>query len=324
VLVSLEQIYLKKTTVDSIVPKQQSLVIIDSKEVLPKAFQVLSKKNIYSAPVYDSESQSYLGFLDLLDIVAFVVEIIDTQAKTKLSASKQDSIDLYDLLEQIEKFDLEHTSRIIGLATKNPMCPIHTGSSVKKALEVFVRSGARRLPVVEGKHLKSILTQSALLHWLNANLSQLPAKLREKTVRELGIGLKEVFSVRIDTKAIEAFRLMAQRGIHGIAVLDENGEIFSNISAKDIKILEPEVLFTKMYKPVLELVQLVRSSNLKAVFPSFCVTMDNTFEEVIKKLAILGVHRLYIEDAKRRPIGVISLGDILKLFLEDPEERMRK
>jgi len=170
----------EKTTVDSIVPNQGSLAIIDSKEVLPKAFKTLSKKNIYSAPVYDSQTQTYLGFLDLLDIVAFLVEIFDSQEKNKLSSLKQDSLDLYELLDQVEKFDLEHATRIIGLATKNPMCPIHTGSSVKKALEIFVRSGAHRLPVVEGKNLKSILTQSALLHWLDANISHLPEKLKKK------------------------------------------------------------------------------------------------------------------------------------------------
>jgi len=315
---------LEKTTVDNIVPSQKSLFVIDSKDSLPKAFQLLSSKNIYSAPVYNSSTNEYLGFLDLLDIVAFLVHIFDKQRGHMPQSSEEGSADLYEMLEQVEKFDLEHATRVIGLATKNPICPIHTGASVKKALEVFVKSGAHRVPIVEGKQIKSVLTQSALLTWIDSILPHLSSNLRKKTVRELGIGLKEVISVRLDAKVIDAFRLMAEHKIHGVAVVDEKGQIFSNLSAKDVKALQPDALFTKMYRPTLELIQFVRSINLKAVFPSFCVDLDTTFEEVIRKLAVLKVHRLYIEDENRRPLGVISLGDILKFLVEEPEVRICK
>jgi len=314
---------LEKTIVDSIVPPQSSIFTIDSKDNLSKAFHLLASKNIYSAPVYNSSTQEYLGFLDLLDIVAFIVHIFDKQ-RGHIHHKEDGTTDLYELLEQVEKFDLEHATRVIGLAVQNPMCPIHTGAPIKKALEIFVKSGAHRIPIVEKKQIKSVLTQSALVSWINSILPHISHDLRKKTVRELGIGLKEVVSVRLDATVIDAFRLMAEHKIHGVAVVDEKGEIFSNLSAKDVKFLQPDALFTKMYRPTLELIQLVRSTNLKAVFPSFCVDLNSTFEEVIKKLAVLKVHRLYVEDEHRRPIGVISLGDILEVLLEEPEVRVCK
>jgi len=316
----LETDIFEKTIVDDLVPEKSSLIMIDSKDTLPKAFNLLIKNNIYSAPVHDASRNEYLGFLDLLDIVAFIVMIFDAQKHHK----NELDIDLYDLLEQVEKFDLEHATRVIGMASQNPFCPVHSGSHIKKCLEVFVRSGAHRIPIVEGKNMKSVLTQSAVVQWLNSILPHISENLRKKTIRELSIGLKEVASVRVDATALDAFRLMAERKIHAVAVVDEKGEIFSNISAKDIKVLQPDALFTRMYRPAMELIQHVRSLNMKAVFPSFCITLDNTFEEAVRKLAVLNVHRLYIEDSGRKPIGVISLGDILSVLLNEPEHRVLK
>jgi len=275
--------------------------------------------NVYSAPVYNSEKEEYVGFLDLLDVISFIVKIIDSQP-----AKKNEDPDIYQLLEQSEKFDLEPTMNVVGIATKNPMCPVHSNASVKKALEIFVRSGAHRLPVVEGKFLRSILTESTLIRWIGEHLSEISVQLRKKTIRELGIGLKEVISVRLDANVIEAFRLMVKHNIHGVAVLDVDGTIFSNLSVKDIKTLEPDAIFTKMYRSTLEIIQMVRSVNLKAVFPSFCVSLDTTLQEAINKLVVLRVHRLYIEDERRRPVGVLSLGDVLRILMQDPEERISK
>jgi len=316
----LEQISLKKTAINSIIPKTQSMIIIRSEETISQAFHKLILGNVYSAPVYNSEKEEYVGFLDLLDVISFIVNIIDSHPSPK----KNEEPDLYQLLEQSEKFDLERTMKVVGIATKNPMCPIHSNASVKKALEIFVRSGAHRLPVVEGKFLRSIVTESTLIRWIGAHLSEISVQLRKKTIRELGIGLKEVISVRLDTNVIEAFRLMVKHNIHGVAVLDVDGTIFSNISVKDIKTLEPDAIFTKMYRSTLEVIQMVRSVNLKAVFPSFCVSLDTTLQEAINKLVVLRVHRLYIEDEKRRPVGVLSLGDVLRILMQDPEERISK
>jgi CBS domain-containing protein len=301
------------TIVDSIVPKQESLVIIDSKESVANAFKTLIQKNIYSAPVYDAASKDYLGFLDLLDIVTYMVNIFEKQQQ--LQGKGKENLDFYDLLDQVQEFDMGDAGKVVGLASGTSVNLIPTGSSVKQALGALFRTpGAHRLPIVDGTNLKSVLTQSALLNFIASNLSKLPLSLRQMKIKDTDMALKDVISVRIDTPAIDAFRLMSKHRIHAVAVLDEKGQIFSNLSAKDIRVLEADALFTKLYKSSLEIVQLVRSKNLKAISPSFTVTGDCTIEDAIKKLVVCGVHRLYIEDSAKKPIGVISLGDILNLL----------
>eukprot|EP01118_Nematostelium_gracile_P002785 TRINITY_DN130_c0_g1_i1.p1 TRINITY_DN130_c0_g1~~TRINITY_DN130_c0_g1_i1.p1 ORF type:complete len:336 (-),score=99.55 TRINITY_DN130_c0_g1_i1:126-1076(-) len=301
------------TIVDTIVPKQENLVTIDSKQNVSSAFKALVTKNIYSAPVYDVTSKDWLGFIDLLDIVTYIVDIFEQQES--FHTKDKSNLDFYDLLEQVKEFDLGDAGKIVGLATGRSINLIPSGSTVQQALEILLKTqGAHRLPIVNGKELKSVLTQSALLSFINDHLKSLPASIRGKTIKESGIGLKKVISVRMDTKAIEAFRLMVKNRIHAVAVLDEKGHIFSNLSAKDIRILEKDALFTKLYKSTLDIVQLIRAENLNAVMPSFTITADCTIEDAIKKLVVCKVHRLYVEDAQKNPIGVVSLGDVLGLL----------
>jgi len=288
------------------------LIVIDSKDTLPKAFHTLTANNIYSAPVFDSTKAAYIGFLDLLDLVAFIVGLFDKESKRET--------DLYELLKQTEKFDTEHATRVAGLAMRNAVPPIQKGASLQRAMTIFSKTGAHRIAIVENGKIVAVLTQSALISWIQKNIKQIPEQIRGQKMKEIGkTCFKEVISVQFDKKAIEAFRLMAKYGIHGIAVVDETGCTLSNLSAKDLKVVQPNVLFTSLYKPCLEIVQLNRKKCIDAVFPSFCVTPNNSLEESINKLALLKVHRLYIEDEHRRPIGVISLGDVISMISVPPE-----
>jgi len=297
--------------VDSIVPSQ-NVIFFHSNTAVTRVFKTLVTKNIYSAPIIDSKDNSYLGFIDLLDIVAYIVDIADKQ-KEKRGSHQDSAPDLYELLEQVEQFDMEHASRITGFATQSRPPPLQSGATIQAAISVFKDSGAHRLPIMQNGTIKAVLTQSTLISWLYKNLASIPDSLKQKTVSEFGF-LKPVISVHFEAQAIEAFRLMAVHKIHGIAVVDDDGKMFSNLSAKDIKLLAPDAVFTKLYRHTRELVSITRASKAKAVFPSFCVSQHSKFEETVAKMDVLKIHRLYIEDEHCKPIGVVSLGDILKIL----------
>jgi CBS domain-containing protein len=55
-------------------------------------------------------------------------------------------------------------------------------------------------------------------------------------VKELDLGFKKVISVSLETKVVEAFHLMSELNITGVAVVDNEGALFSALSAKDIKV----------------------------------------------------------------------------------------
>jgi CBS domain-containing protein len=52
----------------------------------------------------------------------------------------------------------------------------------------------------------------------------------------MNIGTSPVIQVHYDTPAIRVFRLMDNRKISGVAVVDENGRLVGNTSGSDLKV----------------------------------------------------------------------------------------
>src|SRR5690606_6998496 len=101
-----------------------------------------------------------------------------------------------------------------------------------------------------------------------------------------------------------------------VAVVDERGVLLSNISAKDIKVLkrkqfllkyfkkaiEPDAIFTKLFKSAATYVGAVRAHEMNVTYPNLFCKQDDTVSEVIYKLSFLRVHRLYVVDDLHKPI----------------------
>lgn len=71
---------LDKHAVDEVATKRAvgwTLVRVPSTATIEQALAVLSERRILSAPVYDESFNTDLGFVDMLDIVAFAVDNLD-------------------------------------------------------------------------------------------------------------------------------------------------------------------------------------------------------------------------------------------------------
>jgi len=99
-----------------------------------------------------------------------------------------------------------------------------------------------------------------------------------------------------------------------VAVKNSDGTLFSNLSAKDLKEVKVEEMSSFMRKKVLEFVQIVRSKQINVSYPVFSCHLHNTIDQVITKLKVLRVHRLYIVNEHNRPVGVLTIGDICKIL----------
>lgn len=52
---------------------------------------------------------------------------------------------------------------------------------------------------------------------------------------------------------------------------------------------------------------------LLAAAPVIAVTSSSTLEQVIEVLAVKGLHRVYVVDAAKKPLSIITLTDVLRL-----------
>jgi CBS-domain-containing membrane protein len=205
------------------------------------------------------------------------------------------------------------------------MCPLKITDTIQQALEVFGKTGTHRIPILHSGKITHIVTQSTVVAWL-AKHAEFLGTLGSETIQTLSLGLKDVVSVKAEDLALDAFRLMNKHRVNAVAVLETDGTLMTTLSAKDIKVLDDDALFTKLYKSTIEFVSVARSHELDTTAPAMSSHLSTSFKEVILKLGASRRHRVWITNDKKELLGVISLKDVIVVLLEqlDKVERIMK
>ena len=106
----------------------------------------------------------------------------------------------------------------------------------------MVELGLHRVPVVNKSGvLISLVSASDVVKCIHAQETKnhvADPKL-EKTLEQLNCGLdkEKVYSVKGTQTVIEAFRLIKDKQISGVAVVDNEHKLIGNISASDLKVI---------------------------------------------------------------------------------------
>jgi CBS domain-containing protein len=117
------------------------------------------------------------------------------------------------------------------LSRRNPFRPM-TATASLLAVAKALSTQLHRVPIVDEKTGKcvSILSQSLLIQFLNANKDELKEELRQ-TVGQLQLGLCKVVSVNSDASAWTAFKTLEVNSVSGIAIVDREGKLVGNVRA---------------------------------------------------------------------------------------------
>ena len=271
-------------------------------------FKGLMRHGFLSVPVLQKTKHRWYGFLDMADIVKYITE---TFGETMLSSSE----DFWALVDKEEEFQKKTVNDIMRfpLNRRNPFHPVKKGYSLLYAMEALAKeSTLHRVPVVdEERNLVNLITQSHLIRFLQMNLARLGPK-KDKPVAEFMGVFHTVVCAHMGQKAIEAFDLMIKENVSGIAVVDDEGKIHGNLSLRDLKAMSTDGrLFWRLYQPMHTFLDKLRKEDEQRPRRVQTVTVNSTMEDVINALAELQIHRVYIVDDMKKPIGVISLKDVL-------------
>jgi len=310
--------------VKELVSVGQKVVIVEKGAPLSQAFHILVKNNIYSAPVWNRTTGEYVGFLDLLDVITFIVNLFEIEEReSKRRKSDDPSLDFDALMQRLERMDSQSVEKVTDLSATNPFHVVSEDDSLETVLQVFSSTGTHRIAVQDSlsafPKLAYILTQSALIRWLADHL-QLLGNVVNKTIKQLKLGLKIVISVSSEEAAIEAFKLMARHKITAVAIVSPEGQLLANLSAKDIKVVDTHSLLGSLYKSTLQYVGAAHEMEPNIPAPIIYCKATNTLGEIISRLAVLKRHRLYVVDESKRPVGLITLGDIVREILDHEED----
>jgi len=114
-----------------------------------------------------------------------------------------------------------------------------------------------------------------------------------------------------DTNVMGAMRYMRDCGISGIAITNKSGQIITNFSSADILNLNSD----KFHLLTLGVKEFLIQVNGYIKAPVICKGSDS-IDILMLKMDFFRVHRIYIVDEDMKPVGFVSLTDLMKFLIQ--------
>jgi len=290
-------------------PLVERPIELPSSATLIEGFETLINNNILSAPVYMVDTLEYIGFLDIRDLVSFVVYVYDQQKVTNDSR-------LGDLIRYgIGQFTTPTTDgvTISYLARRNRFKPVLHTDNLLEVVKLLAK-GLHRVPVLgENGRVVNIVSQSTIISLLaKQNFGE------GERVSDINIGSSPVKTVNFNTSVISTFRLLDQYKISGVAVVDDDEKMVGVTTGKDLKFFIRNPTRHALEMTIFENIKLIRSEEVEIRSLAISVFGHELLTRAIQLIAATRVHRIFVMDSEKsfKPIRVISISDILKYFIE--------
>lgn len=287
------------TPLEDILSASQNLVVLDHTDSIDGALRRLAQFGIQSAPVYNRLTNQFLGSVDVMDMVAFVVGAASSHASDE------------DFTEGMKRQFLRPVFDIMNASDTDPFLPVPTHSRLGEVLHLFYAQGIHRLPLVDSQNnLVGIVSQWDIVNFLNQHKDRHElVKQMSKSLFELDLVPGKVVSVSHRATLKDCFTAIMGYKISGVAITDELGCLLGTISASDLKGVTQENFIT-LGMPVADFLKARHKEGALSCF------REATLGQVVDVIARTGVHRVFAVDAANKPIGLVSLTDILRLISE--------
>ena len=210
-------------------------------------------------------------------------------------------------------------------AAYNPLAALAPDDSLLQAVHLFRRQRASRashhqLPLVDAAEsaVLAVLTQRLILNDVVANYRE-QRKLFDQSCMDLGIGTHgaaRVATASLDDPLIRVFRLLHERRLAAVPLVDDKGAVACMYSRNDITLLGKSQQ-TQLDAAVGTVVQQQHEQGLFAEQLMLCapsITLHNAFELLSTNQKVL---HLVCVDSDQRPIGIVSISDIFDYFASD-------
>jgi len=298
--------------------KQTNLIKLDGEMPIKEALGVLAANKILSVPVWDKLDGNWLGFLDCNDVVAFASGIL-----TKGKDIAPDDWTSYQLncrnqMHCEVTFSTLPIKKIMNASKKDLFIPVYQHGTIYQLIEDVFFKGVHRVPIfddVSSDKLLDIVSQSDVLNYLGHHMDFLD-KLGDRTVEKLNLGSRGAVMAPINIPAIHAFYLMDKHKVSAVAVVNPaNGVLLANLSVADIRGLS-ENKFQTLLGPIHHFFLASKGT----IVPPVTCSLNTDFGSVVRKIVYFRIHRVWITDTAGKPIGVISLTDVMKVLTLLQEE----
>lgn len=126
---------------------------------------------------------------------------------------------------------------------------------------------------------------------------------------------RKLMMINANVEAYLAFRTLFSEQISGLPVVNDAEELVGSISASDVKGSRGDSLFQDMFLPVSAYLE--KSARLfQKESDVITITATENVSSILDKLYTNHIHRLFVVDENRIPIGVLSLCDVIAYLSE--------
>jgi 5'-AMP-activated protein kinase, regulatory gamma subunit len=294
------------TPVGWLVEDKRELVVVNENDSAENVLQTMQRHNVLAIPVQAADG-SFVGvitMLDLMTLVAFGSFKVDEEPSsyqmfTSLSARAGDICS-----SQLHAEDQTVWSTTVEAPVKSVL------EAMCKGVHRFLVKGESQ----EGEAAYRLLSQTDVLRSFSCNPDDAALNALDKTVGE-AVQLKTPLTVKSSDTALRAFRALHQNSVSAAPVVNEDGVLVANISSSDLRNLSAGTL-KLVLEPVLTFLGDAKAMGLKTSVPRarspVSTTSECTLRSLINTMLIQRVHRVWVVDDARKPIGVVSMTDVVR------------
>jgi len=295
-----------------------TFLTIRSDLTIRRTLDTLNVHDLIALPVTHYETGKFLGFVDVLDIMAFL-----------LSTWRIRGASIWDPSHfPAAKFFETPIAQVINFSGQDGTYVIRESASIGELIHLFcipvLHRRLHRVAVIssggqgKGKTRKAqkseekiinVLTQSDLVALLFRQRHLLSSELLKGTVKSLHLS-RPCISVRLDSPFVDALDTLVRNHISGLALTDHEFHFSGSFSASDLRGAKLDT-FTFFDHSVTAF--LAKGTSSRGKGPAIRCGVSSTLEEVLRFVVTERIHRIFVSDEFDHPIGVISLGDILTL-----------
>lgn len=264
----------------------------------------------------------------LSEDLPIIVEIIDTRDKLESFLAHIDSR-ITDGLVSIEKAQVHiyrsgaSLSALVENIMRKDIVSIAPATPLSRVLELMLEHHVKGLPVVEGGRPIGIVTGGDLLRRANLGLRlsvqrKLPPddlaeqlhRLEEKHLTAQDIMTKPVVTIRADVRVSDAVRLMNEKHLKRLPVVDDRGILVGIITRTDVLAAFVSVPVSEEEIGIIG-VKEARTAGDVMFRDVPTVDPEATLDEVLAKIVATPLRRVVVIDESQRVLGIIVDADLL-------------
>jgi len=126
------------------------------------------------------------------------------------------------------------------------------------------------------------------------------------TVNELGY-TSEIFTASAKESVFNVLKMMRDKKMAALPLVNDRQEIAGCLSATDVRSLTIEN-WPRVFDDAQDFLRNFHPASLSPI----TVSESSTFSEVLGKMAANKVHRLFVIDSSKHPVGVVTMTDVMR------------